>query len=85
MNNPILMAMHRSNLSGALAPAKQALQMIRAAKNPQAALQTIMQRSPYYGQAQQLIAQAGGDANKAFRDLATQNGMDPESILRELM
>lgn len=85
MNNPILQAIQQTNLSGALAPARQALQMIRAAQNPQAALQTIMQKSPYYTQAQKLIAQAGGDANKAFRDLAKQNGLDPESILRDLM
>ena len=35
--------------------------------------------------AQQLIAQAGGNANKAFRDLATQNGIDPSALLRDLM
>jgi len=85
MANPILSAMRRSNITQNLGQVKQMLQTIRTAQNPQAAFQMMIRQNPFYSQAQQLVAQAGGDANKAFRDLAQQNGLDPEEILRDLM
>ena len=85
MANPILAAMRRNSITQNLGPVKQMLQTVRAAQNPQAALQAMIRQNPYYSQAQQLIAQAGGDAGKAFRDLASQNGLDPDAILRDLM
>lgn len=70
--------------TGLAGQVRQMMQMIRAATNPQAAMQMLLQRSPYYAQAQQLIAQAGGDAGKAFRALAAQNGLDPEKAWQEI-
>ena len=45
---------------------------------------TILQRlsnSPQMNEVQQLVNAAGGDARKAFYDLAAKRGVDPEQIL----
>ena len=85
MNNPILNAMRQNNMTGAIGQIRQIMQTVRAARDPQAALNMVLKNNPNYRQAMQLVQQAGGDAGKAFRDLAKQNGIDPEEILRGLM
>ena len=50
-------------------------------RNP---MQQMFANNPNYAQAQQLIQQSGGDAKKAFYDLAQQMGVDPEQILSQL-
>ena len=50
-------------------------------RNP---MQQLFANNPNYAQAQQLIQQSGGDAKKAFYDLAQQMGVDPEQILSQL-
>ena len=47
-------------------------------------LNQMFANNPNYAQAQQLIQQSGGDAKKAFYDLAQQMGVDPEQILSQL-
>ena len=69
-------------MSQKLGPAKQAMNVMNG--NPQALMQQMFSGNPNYARAQQLIQQSGGDARKAFYDLAQQMGVDPEQILNQL-
>ena len=84
-NNPQLNPLLQNNLSGAIAPVKQLMQTVKLAQNPQAALAQAIQSNPQYAQLQTLLQQYGNDPGKAFRELAQQNGYDPDEILRGLM
>ena len=84
-NNPQLNPFTKTDLSGALAPVKQLMQTVRVAQNPQAALAQAIQQNPQYAQLQTIIQQFGNDPGKAFRELAQQNGYDPDEILRNLI
>ena len=84
MANPILTAMLNQQVAGALGPVKQLMQTVKMAQDPQAALTSALQNNPNYQQAMHLINQAGGDPVRAFQNLAKQNGIDPETILRNL-
>ena len=84
-NNPQLNPLLQNNLAGALAPVKQLMQTVRMAQNPQAALAQAIQSNPQYAQLQSILQQYGNDPSKAFRELAQQNGYDPDEILRGLM
>ena len=66
----------------ALAQFRQTAQLLRG--NPQALLNRFMGNTPQMQEAQRLIQSAGGDARKAFYDLAAQKGVDPEEILSAL-
>ena len=83
-NNPQLNPFS-NNLAGALAPVKQLMQTVRLAQNPQAALTQAIQSNPQYAQLQTILQQFGNDPSRAFRELAQQNGYDPDEILRGLM
>ena len=86
-NNPMLAALNGGRMSGLLAqiaPAKQALNMIRSAGNPEAMMQQMLQGHPAYPQIQALIQQNGGDAQKAFYSLANQMGVDPNEVINAL-
>ena len=83
--NPQLNPLLQNNLAGALAPVKQLMQTVRVAQNPQAALAHAIQSNPQYAQLQNILQQFGNDPGKAFRELAQQNGYDPDEILRGLM
>ena len=63
---------------------KNVLNMVRNANDPAAALSSLMANNPQYNQALQLIQQSGGDAKKAFYDLAQRNGINPDDILNAL-
>lgn len=67
-----------------MAQIKNVLNMVRNANNPSAMLEQLMQNNPQYNQALQLIQQSGGDAKKAFYDLAQKNGIDPAEIINAL-
>ena len=60
---------------------KQMIGMIKSSGNPQYMLNQIMQMNPQLRQVMEIINQYGGDANKAFYDLAEKNGIDPKEIL----
>ena len=51
---------------------------IRAARNPQAMLESM----PQMKQVKEIINRYGGDPMKAFREMAEENGLDPDEILR---
>ena len=60
---------------------KQAVQMVKAAQNPQAALSQLITNNPNYTQAMNIINQCGGDVNKALNDTAAKLGLDPNEIM----
>ena len=57
------------------------MNVVKAARNPQAALMNMMGNNPQMRQVQNIIQQHGGDPMQAFRAMAEQNGLDPDEIL----
>ena len=60
---------------------RQALNVVKAARNPQEALMGMMGNNPQMQQVKTIIDQHGGDPMKAFREMAEENGLDPDEIL----
>ena len=60
---------------------KNVMNTIRGARNPQAALMSMMGNNPQMQQVQNIIQQHGGDPMQAFRAMAEENGLDPDEIL----
>lgn len=61
--------------------AKQMMQTIKAARNPEAALMGMVQSNPQLQQVMNVVKQHGNDPMQAFREMAEQNGLDPDEIL----
>ena len=57
------------------------MNVLKSARNPQAALEGMMANNPQLQQVKQIVDKSGGDPMKAFRDMAEQNGLDPDEIL----
>lgn len=60
---------------------RQMISMVKSAGNPQLMLSQIMQMNPQMKQVMEIIQEYGGDANKAFYDIARRNGIDPDEII----
>ena len=60
---------------------KNAMNMIRNAKNPQAAMIAMIGNNPQMKDVQKIIQDRGGDPMQAFRAMAEENGLDPDEIL----
>ena len=60
---------------------KQTMGMIKAAKDPQAALMSMMENHPQMKQVKSIVDQYGGNPMQAFRAMAEENGLDPDEIL----
>lgn len=60
---------------------RQTLGIVKSARNPQAALMGMMNNNPQMKQVKSIIDQHGGDPMKAFREMAEENGLDPDEIL----
>ena len=60
---------------------RQMIGMIKSAGNPQALLNQLMQTNPNMKQVMEIMQQYGGDANKAFYDIAQKNGINPQEIM----
>ena len=54
---------------------------VKMAKNPQAALMGMMQNNPQMQQVMDVVRQHGNDPMRAFREMAEENGLDPDEIL----
>ena len=63
---------------------KRMMNMYRAAKNPQAVLQEMSQKSPIVNGLMQIGSQNGGLQN-SFYTMCKEQGADPNEILKELM
>lgn len=72
MNNPAVMQ------------AKNALNMLKSAKNPEMFMQNMISQNPQMKQAMDYVNANGGDAQQAFYALAKEKGIDPEQILSML-
>lgn len=59
----------------------QAYKMLSSMQNPNAAIQTLMQRNPMMQQAMQLINSSNMSPKDLFYSMAQQQGVDPEQIL----
>lgn len=73
------------NNNPALQQVKNAMQQIRAAQNPQAALNQMLLNNPQTANLIQLIKDNGGDPKKAFYNYANQLGVNPQQILNYLL
>lgn len=80
MANPMMQILGASRA----APLKQMLNSVRMAGNPQAMLEQMLRNNPNYSKAMELVRQNGGDAQRAFYNLANQYGVDPNEILNSL-
>lgn len=57
---------------------KQAINNIKALRNPQAVVQQMLNQNP---QIKSLLEAAGGDPEKAFRNYARQKNIDPDEFI----
>lgn len=55
--------------------------MLSSMQNPNAAIQTLMQRNPMMQQAMQLINSSNMSPKDLFYSMAQQQGVDPNQIL----
>jgi L-serine deaminase len=64
-----------------LAKVKQMISVVKAAKNPEAALMGMAESNPQLKQVMDVVKQSGNDPMKAFREMAEANGLDPDELL----
>lgn len=64
--------------------AKQALQMIKLSRNPQAMLQQALQNNPNYALAMQLLNGANGDVDGLITKMCQEHGIDPKEFMNAI-
>lgn len=79
--NPILQNLNRPNNFGQI---KQMMNLVKSARNPQMMLNQMMQSNPQMKQVMDIVKQNGGDAKKAFYQMAQQKGVNPDEVLNML-
>lgn len=79
--NSLFQQLYRNVPSNPMQSIKQTIDMIKAAKNPSALAQTMVNQNP---QVQKMIQEAGGDPKQAFYNAAKQKGIDPDEIINML-
>lgn len=84
----ILQQLGRQNNSAA-SPQMQNLRrmvgMIRGARDPNALMQQMLQQNPTMQQAMEYVRQNGGDPKAAFYKLAQERGIDPQSVMNNIL
>ena len=60
---------------------RQMISVLKSSGNPQAMLNQLIQTNPNMQQVMEIIRQYGGDADRAFLEIAKQKGIDPQEIL----
>jgi len=68
-----------------MAPIKNLMNTIRNASNPQMMFQQMVSQNPKLQQVMKYIQDSGGDAKSAFYKMANEQGIDPNTILNQLM
>lgn len=64
---------------------KETIAKLKALKNPEAAMQMLMQqKNPNMAKAMDYVKQHGGDPKAAFEALAKESGIDPSEIMSML-
>ena len=64
---------------------KQIMRTVQMARNPQMALNQLINSNPQMKQAVEYIQANGGNPRDAFYKLAEEKGVNPDSILNSLM
>ena len=64
-----------------MAKIKQMMNTVKMARNPQAALMGMASSNPQMQQVMDIVRQRGNDPMKAFREMAEENGLDPDELL----
>ena len=77
----ILQQLGRGQMAQTAGKIKQMMGMVRAAKDPQQAINMLAMNNQQVKQVMDIVEQYGGDSMKAFQDMAKQCGVDPEEIL----
>ena len=54
---------------------------VKTARDPQAALMGMIGNNPHLQQVMNVVKAHGNDPMKAFREMAEENGLDPDEIL----
>ena len=60
---------------------KQMISFVKMSKNPQAAMQQLIQNNPQLQQVMQMIQMSGKDPMALMETLAKQKGIDPQEIM----
>ena len=82
--NSLYQQMNQQQLGTSIDAIKQMMNSVRYATNPQAMLQSMMNRNPQLQQVMNMVRQSGGDPKTAFYNLAKQRGIEPNQILNML-
>ena len=77
----ILQQLGRGQMAQTAGKIKQMMGMVRAAKDPQQAINMLAMNNPQVKQVMDIVEQYGGDSMKAFQETAKQCGVDPDEIL----
>ena len=80
----ILQQLSRGSAAQMAQPVRQIMNMVRAAQNPQAALNQLIMTNPQMKQVMDIVQKHGGDPMTAFRKEAEARGVDPNEILNQL-
>ena len=77
----ILQQLGKNSMAQAVQPVRQLMNMVRAAKDPQAALNQLAMNNPQLKQVMDIVQKHGGDPMTAFRKTAEEMGVDADEIL----
>ena len=80
----ILQQLNRNNMLQLIQPAKQMMNMVRTAQNPQLVLNQLVMNNPQMKQVMEIVNQYGGDDMKALEAMAGQFGMTANEVLAML-
>ena len=80
--NPIMQQLNRNAMNPQINQFRNIMQMAKG--NPNAMLESMIQKNPAYAQIMNLVKQNGNDPQKAFYALARQKGLDPDQLVKDL-
>ena len=80
----ILQQLGRNQMSQGMGPIKQMMNMVRAAKDPQAMLNMLAMQNPQLKQVMDIVQKHGGDPMAAFKATAEEMGVNPDEIMNML-
>ena len=77
----ILQQLSRNNMLQAAQPARQLMNMVRSAQNPQLMLNQLAMNNPQLKQVMDIVQKHGGDPMTAFQKEAEARGINPQEIM----
>lgn len=83
--NPMIQNLMVNRMGQTMAPIKNLMNTIRNASNPQMMFQQMVSQNPKLQQVMKYVQDSGGDAKSAFYKMANEQGIDPNTILNQLM